>query len=78
MSDESVRKVAEAHGITKMQVLLAFVLYKKNVIAIPRSGKKEHVLQNWDARRIELTEEEYHLLDEAFPAPQRKTYLDIV
>lgn len=78
LSDESVRKVAEAHGITKMQVLLAFVLYKKNVIAIPRSGKKEHVLQNWDARRIELTEEEYHLLDEAFPAPQRKTYLDIV
>ena len=78
LSDESVRKVAETHGITKMQVLLAFVLYKKNVIAIPRSGKKEHVLQNWDVRRIELTEEEYHMLDEAFPAPQRKTYLDIV
>lgn len=78
LSDESVRKVAETHGITKMQVLLAFVLYKKNVIAIPRSGKKEHVLQNWDVRRIELTEEEYHMLDDAFPAPQRKTYLDIV
>ena len=42
------------------------------------TSKKEHVLQNWDVRRIELTEEEYHMLDEAFPAPQRKTYLDIV
>ena len=73
-----VKKVAQERGITEMQVLLGFVLQKQNVIAIPRSGRKEHVLQNWAMQEIPLTEDEYHLLDQAFPAPKHKTYLDIV
>ena len=71
-------EVARIHGITPMQVLLAFVLYKENVIAIPRSGKAEHVLQNLEAGKVHLTVEEYARLDAAFPAPRKKTYLDIV
>ena len=58
--------------------MMAFVLYKENVIAIPRSGKAEHVLQNLEAGKVHLTVEEYARLDAAFPAPRKKTYLDIV
>ena len=49
-----------------------------DVIAIPRSGRTEHVLQNWAVKDVILTEEEYAALDRAFPAPEHKTYLDIV
>ena len=78
LQSSAVKEVARIHGITPMQVLLAFVLYKENVIAIPRSGKAEHVLQNLEAGKVHLTVEEYARLDAAFPAPREKTYLDIV
>ena len=70
--------VAEQSHITAMQVLLAFVLHHENVIAISGSGKAEHVLENYQAAEIKLTEEEYRLLDRAFPAPGHKVWLDIV
>ena len=49
-----------------------------DVIAIPRSGKAEHVLQNLEVGKVHLTVEEYDRLDAAFPSPLKKTYLDIV
>ncbi len=73
-----VKRIAFRHQISEMQVLLAFVLCRKDTIAIPRSGNKQHVLENWDARRVQLTEEDCALLDAAFPAPKEKEPLDIV
>lgn len=78
LNNKAVQMVAEQRHITAMQVLLAFVLHHENVIAIPRSGKAEHVLENCQAVEIKLTEEEYRLLDQAFPAPDHKVWLDIV
>lgn len=78
LNNKVVKEIAKNRGITGMQVLLAFVLHKENVIAIPRSGRKEHVLQNWEVGEIKLTEEEYQMLDQEYPAPNHKTYLDIV
>ena len=78
LKNKEVQKIAKARGITPMQVLLAFVLQKDQVIAIPRSGRTEHVLQNWAVKDVILTDEEYAALDRAFPAPEHKTYLDIV
>lgn len=49
-----------------------------DVIAIPRNGKAEHVLQNLEAGKVHLTVEEYARLDAAFPVPRKKTYLDIM
>ena len=51
---------------------------QKNVIAIPRSGKAEHVLQNQMVWDITLSDEEYAALNAAYPAPAYKTYLDVV
>ena len=78
LNNKAVQMVAEQRHITAMQVLLAFVLHHENVLAIPRSGKAEHVLENCQAAVIKLTEEEYRLLDRAFPAPDHKVWLDIV
>lgn len=78
LSNPTVKEIAAQKGITPMQLLLAFVMKKETVIAIPRSGKKEHVLENWKAADIVLDEKEYEALNAAYPPPTEKVELDIV
>jgi len=71
-------RIADAHQCTVSNILLAFVIRSKNVVAIPRTGNKEHALDNAKAWEVELTEDELIEINRAFPAPVRKMYLDIV
>ena len=73
-----LKKIAENHGATVAQVLLAFVLRDGNTIAIPRSSKREHTLDNAGADSLILTEEDLAAIDREFAPPVRKVYLDIV
>lgn len=70
--------IAAAHQCSISQILLAFAIRGGDVIAIPRTGKKEHALDNAKAGEIQLTQEELAEIDRAFPGPDRKVYLDIV
>lgn len=76
--NETLRAIAQAHQATVSQILLAFVLRDGSTIAIPRSSKAAHTLENAGADAITLTEEELQMIDRAFAAPTRKVYLDIV
>ncbi|RYL95890.1 aldo/keto reductase [Sporolactobacillus sp. THM7-4] len=81
LSDQSVKKIAEAHSITPLQLLLAWSIRNAEtdgIIAIPKAGQPGHVLENAKAAGIVLTEEERVVLDKAFPRPQHKVPLDIV
>lgn len=78
LSSPVLKTVADKYSISVLQLLLAFVLHTDNVCAIPRSGNAEHVKQNAEAASIELEEEDYRLISEAFPAPDHKTHLDVV
>jgi diketogulonate reductase-like aldo/keto reductase len=71
-------KIAAKHQATIPQVMLAFAIRGGDTIAIPRSGSKEHTLENAAADSITLSEEELRLIDQEYPAPQCKTYLDIM
>lgn len=73
-----VNAVAKRHGVSPMQVLLAFVLRQPQMIAIPKAGTPEHVVENAVAAQIQLTEQDLQALSEEFPAPTRKMPLDIV
>lgn len=73
-----LEKIAADHQCSISQVLLAFVLRGGNVIAIPRTGQKKHALDNALAGQMVLTDEEVKMIDQAFPAPTKKVYLDIV
>lgn len=73
-----LNQIAAAHQATVSQVLLAFVLRGGDTIAIPRTGKAAHALENAGADRLVLTEEELSRIDREFPAPRRKVCLDIV
>lgn len=78
LGSPELQDIADKYQISVVQLLLAFVLQKKNVFAIHRSGKKEHVLSNWEVRNLILEQEDLQVIDEVFPAPKRKVPLDVV
>lgn len=72
-----LKRVAEAHGASAQQIMLAWAIRGGNVIAIPKSSSIPHTVENAAAGDIELTDEELKLLDGAFPAPDREVPLDV-
>ncbi len=78
MSNSVVKQIAQDHQATPAQVLLNFVLQKENVIAIPKAASPQHVIENAKAMSFCLTEAELEALNRAYPAPTRRTQLDIV
>ncbi|TCV99953.1 aldo/keto reductase [Biostraticola tofi] len=78
MESPVVQQVARENNITVAQVLLAWVIRHQGVIAIPKAGTVAHVQENAAALTVRLSPEHLEALDRAFPAPKRKTHLDIV
>ena len=78
MESAAVRDVADALGATPAQVLLAWVISREGVMAIPKAATVRHVEQNAAALSLTLPQEALEKLDRAFPAPGRKTPLDVV
>lgn len=76
-NNETIQAIAEAHQVSEMQIILAWVLQQENVLAIPRTSKLDHMKDNIAAQDIRLTEEELADLDQAFPAPSERVPLDI-
>jgi len=78
LRDKSLDVVAEKHGVTAMQVALAWALRDPSVIAIPKASNPLHVRANSAALELVLDEEDLTLIDRAFPAPHRKQALEIL
>ncbi|MCI8534032.1 MAG: hypothetical protein HFG68_00380 [Hungatella sp.] len=76
--NQVLKQIAKNHSATVSQVLLAFVVRDGNTIAIPRTGRQEHTIENAKAAQVILTKEELAMIDREFPAPSRKVSLDIV
>ena len=74
----ALQLIARRHGATPAQIALAWVLRHDGVIAIPRAGTLSHVRQNAFARDIELTPNDLHELDRAFPPPTRPGPLEVL
>lgn len=75
--NEVLREIAAAHQASVPEILLAWNIRNGHTIAIPRSSRPEHTLQNAAADRITLCEEELRAIDRAYPVPTRKQYLDM-
>lgn len=74
---KAVKEIAEKHGCSVTQVLLAWDIRDGNTIAIPKAGRKEHTLLNAGADEIELDAEDLAKIDAAFAPPKRKMWLDM-
>ena len=55
---EALSAIGEAHGKTATQIALAWLLAKEGVVAIPKAGSKEHVLEDVGAADIKLGADE--------------------
>ncbi|MEU9125776.1 oxidoreductase [Streptomyces sp. NPDC048506] len=61
---EQILTVARAHGVSPSQVRLAWTLRQGgHVLAIPGTGRPDHLVDNLAAGTLQLTEEELTLLD---------------
>ncbi|MFC3282227.1 aldo/keto reductase [Litchfieldella rifensis] len=82
MSHPEVLAIASDRGITPAQLLLAWAIRPvegvRDVIAIPKAVRQEHVTQNAAALEVTLSEGDIARLDAAFPAPEHQVPLDIV
>ncbi len=58
MSDETLKKIAEEHNKTPVQVTLRWLYQQERVVAIPRSSSKGHITDNFDIFDFELSQGE--------------------
>lgn len=75
---EVVQKIASNHGVTPLQILLAWSIHEDDVMAIPKAATRQHVIENAAAGKIQLSPDELWELDEAFPQPAWKVPLDMI
>lgn len=61
MEDEVVVAIANRHGISPAQVLIAFLIHR-GVAAIPKSANKERIKQNLESLQVKLTSEDMERL----------------
>jgi diketogulonate reductase-like aldo/keto reductase len=78
LTDPIVNEIAKKYNVKPLQIALAWTIRTNDVIAIPKAGQEQHVLENAEAAAIELTQEDLNRLDEAFPKPRKKVPLDII
>lgn len=73
-----LEKLAERHGVTPLQIALAWVLAQPGIMAIPKAINRAHIDQNLAALGIRLEEDDYALLDAAFPPPTGPSHLEML
>ena len=74
----ALQQIADALSATPAQVALAWLLRRKNLIAIPKAGTAAHACENAGAADIHLDDEVLNALDRAFPAPKRPGPLEML
>jgi diketogulonate reductase-like aldo/keto reductase len=70
--------IARRHHATEAQVALAWLLAQPGVIAIPKSGDRQHVRENAGAASLSLTPADFAELDRGFPPPRRRQRLEML
>ncbi len=78
LTNKVVKRVAGRHDATPAQLCLAWVLRQEGVIAIPKAGTREHVREDYDALKLELTKEDLRELDSEFRPPREPQALEMI
>lgn len=72
MDDEVVVTIANRHGVSPAQVLIAFLIHR-GVAAIPKSSNKERIKQNFESLQVQLTSED---MEQLLDLDQNLRYID--
>jgi diketogulonate reductase-like aldo/keto reductase len=71
-------RIAKVYQATPAQVALAFVLEREQMIAIPKTGTPARVAENLGAIDLDISDEDWAVLDRAFAPPAKKQPLDML
>ena len=74
-ADPVLRQIAQARGLTAVQVALASLLAQPDVIAIPKASSAAHLRENLAAAELTLSAAELQAIERRFPRPVRKAPL---
>ena len=78
LGSPALRDVAERHGATPAQVALAWLMRHDDVVVIPKAGTIAHVDENLASLDVILTQDDFALLDRAFPPPRKAQPLEML
>jgi diketogulonate reductase-like aldo/keto reductase len=79
LRDPRLGEFAQAYGMTPAQVALAWLLAKDDdVIAIPKTGNRERLIEDVESMRIKLTSRQLTELDLLFPPPDGPRPLEML
>lgn len=65
-------EIANRHGASPYRIALAFLIRQGNVFAIPKASDPAHVADNAAAAGLDLTADDMHAIDAAFPVRRRR------
>jgi diketogulonate reductase-like aldo/keto reductase len=74
----ALQSVAQRHGATLAQILLAWVIRHPHVFAVPKSRNVARLKENAAAADITLTPQDLAEIDAAFPPPKQARPLEMV
>jgi len=74
-ADPVLRQIADARGVTAVQVALASLLAEPGVMAIPKASSRAHLAENLAAADLTLTPAELQAIERRYPRPDRKAPL---
>ena len=75
--DSTLRQISAKYEITIMQLMLAFTLRQTNLTAIPKASSINHVEANAMVLNVNISDEDWEMIDEVFQPPTSKMHLDI-
>ena len=78
LEEPRLQQLAAKIGCSAAQLALAWVLSRRNVIAIPKAGQLAHVDENYAALDCPLTPDVLRELDAIFPPPRRARPLEML
>jgi len=78
LSNPKLTDFAKRHGRTPAQVALGWLLVNSDIIAIPKSGRREHLKENFGALDYDLSVEQLAELDRLFPPPKGPGALEML
>ena len=78
LSNPKLADFAQRHGMTPAQAALAWLLAKDDIIAIPKTGRRERLKENVGALDHPLTREQVAELDRLFPPPRAPVPLQML
>lgn len=78
LRNAGLQRFARAHGMTTAQAALAWLLTFDDIIAIPKTGHRDRLRENFGALDLTLTPGQLAELDKLFPPPRHAQPLAMI